>query len=120
MRSNLINRLVMTNRVIFTLSLLLLIYLAVAAPETAVVSDKQAQLTQINSISSLAELKAEASGLAMVAHNAGVTSMVLLRIVLVTLLVFMLLSFASLLWLRRLSRVGAPPNTALEPTGTAP
>lgn len=105
MHSKLLKRLAMTSRAVFAFGLLLAIYLVLSIPETAVVSDRQGELSRIEAASSVAELKAIASGLAMVGNNATRISQVLFGIVLLTLLLFAVLSVLNLIWLKRLKRL---------------
>jgi len=105
MHSNLINWLAVTNRVIFALGLLLAFYLVLSVPATTVVSDRQGELARIEVASSVSELKAIASGLAMIGNNATRISQVLFGIVILTLVVFVFLSILNLVWLRALKRL---------------
>src|SRR5881296_1666531 len=105
MHSKLIKRLAMTNRAIFVLGLLLAFYLALSVPATTVVSDRQGELARIEAASSVSELKAIASGLAMIGNNATRISRVSFGIVILTLLVFVFLSILNLVWLRALKRL---------------
>ena len=105
MHSKLINRLAMTNRAILVLGLLLVFYLVLSVPATTVVSDRQGELARIEAATSVSELKAIASGLAMIGNNATRISQVLFGIVILTLLVFVVLSILNLVWLRTLRRL---------------
>jgi hypothetical protein len=110
MQSKLIKSLVMTNRVIFVLGFLLVVYLVFAVPQTKVVSDRQGELAQIDATSNLAELKAHASALAMVANNATHISAVLFGVVIVMLLFFVVLSILNLFLLRKLKSLSNQPD----------
>src|SRR6266496_5478389 len=105
MHSKLINRLATTNWAILVVGLLLAAYLVVSVPATAVVSDRQGELARIEAASGVSELKAIATGLAMIGNNATRISQVLFGIVILTLLVFVFLSILNLVWLRALKRL---------------
>lgn len=102
MNGSLIERVIVTNRVIFVLGLLLSIYLFTSIPATRVVSDRSAELASIDGMTNVTQLKAHASGLAMVAKNASDVSTVLFGVVIAMLLFFAALSLINLWWLRRL------------------
>src|SRR5437667_7049061 len=103
MRSKLISRLATTSRAIVGLAFGVGIYLALAAPATFIVSDRQEELSRIEAATTVAELKARASALAMVGNNATQASRVLFGIAIGTLLVFTLLALPIQAWLTLLS-----------------
>jgi hypothetical protein len=105
MHSKLISRLRFTSWLIIILGLLVCGYLLLSAPATQIVTDRQAELVRIGTASSIAELKAHASGLVMVGSNASHISMVLLKIAILASLFFAVLAGFSLHWLGRLARV---------------
>jgi len=111
MQLTLINRRAVPSRVILVLGFLLAVYLVLSVPATSVGSDRQGELSQIEAASSLAELKAHASGLAMVAKNATQISAVPCGIVILTPLLFIGLSILNLVWLRRLKRFNDETHT---------
>jgi hypothetical protein len=112
MHSKLISRLLTTSWVILVASFCLGIYLALSAPATFIVTDRQAKLVEIEATTSIAELKAQASGLAMVGNNATQISRVLFGVAVWTFLVFTVLSVLNLVWLRRLRRATDEHTTA--------
>jgi hypothetical protein len=90
---------------IIILGVLVFGYLLLSAGATQIVSDRQGELASIKAATNIAELKAHASGLAMVGNNASQISMVLLWIAMLALLFFAVLAGFSLHWLGRLERV---------------
>jgi hypothetical protein len=112
MHSKLISRIAMTSRVILVVSFCLAIYLAMSAPATFIVTDRQETLAKIEAATSITELKARASGLAMVGNNATEICRVLFGIAVWTLLVFTVLSILNLIWLRKLKRATDEHPTA--------
>jgi len=112
MHSKLLSRLAMTSRAIVVVAFSVAVYLALGAPSTFIVSDRQAELSSIEAATTVAELKARASGLAMIGNNATQASRVLFSIAVATLLLFTVLSLLNLIWLRRLRRSIDETNAA--------
>ena len=112
MHSKLISRLATTSRTIVVLAFVVAIYLALSVPSTFIVSDRQAELSSIEAMTTVAELKARASGLTMVGDNATQASRVLFGIAAGTFILFTVLSLLNLIWLRRLRRVIDETNAA--------
>ena len=106
MRLKLINRLAIVSRVIILLGFVLAVYLVLSVPFMQVVADRHTELGEIEAASSLPELKAHASALAVVGDNATHISRVLFGLVIVTLIFFMVLSALSLVWLKKLRDLG--------------
>jgi len=104
MHSKLISRLVITSRITLLVSFCLAIYLALSAPATFIVPDRQGTLAEIEAATSIAELKARASGLAMVGNNATQICKVLFGVAVCTLLGFTVLSVLNLIWLGSLRK----------------
>jgi hypothetical protein len=80
-------------------------YLFLSAASTQIVTDRQGELARIAAITNIAELKARASGLAMIGNNSSEISMGLLWIAMLASLFFAVLAGFSLHWLGRLERV---------------
>ncbi len=104
MHSKFISRLRGASWAIIVLGVLVFGYLLLSAAATQIVSDRQGELAHIDASTNLVELKAHASGLALVGNNASHISMVLLWIAMLTLLFFVALAAASLHWLGKLER----------------
>jgi hypothetical protein len=104
MASRLISRLKALGWVAIGLGILVSAYLLPSAAETKVVADRKGELALIAGTTNLAELKAHASGLVMVADNAGHISIVLIWVAVTTLLVLAVLAGVSIRWLGRLQR----------------
>jgi len=102
----------MTSRIILLVSFCLAIYLAMSAPATFIVTDRQETLAEIQAATSIEALRARASGLAMVGNNATQICRVLFGVAVWTLLVFTVLSILNLIWLRRLRRSTDEHTTA--------
>ena len=116
MHSKLISRLKTASRAIIVLGVLVFGYLLLSAASTQVVSDRKGELASIDASTNLAELKAHASALAMVANNSSHISMVLLWIAMLALLFFIGLAGISLHWLGKLERGihEDPPHASYE------
>jgi hypothetical protein len=104
MHSKFISRLRGASWTIIVLGVLVFGYLLLSVAATQIVSDRQGELARIEASTNLLELKAHASGLAMIGNNASHISMVLLWIAMLTLLFFVVLAGAILHWLSKLDR----------------
>lgn len=104
MHSRFLSRLKRVSWTIIVFGILVFGYLLLSTARTKIVSDRQGELARIDASTNLAELKARASELAIVANSTGHTSMVLLWIAMLALLFFVGLLGLSLHWLSRLER----------------
>jgi hypothetical protein len=104
MQSKLIARLVITSFIILLTSFCLAGYLALSAPATFIITDRQQTLAEIQATATIDALRTRASGLAMVGNNATQICKVLFGISVWTLLVFAVLSVFNLMWLHKLKR----------------
>jgi len=102
--SKLISRLRGASWAIIVLGVLACGFLLLSGAATQIVTDQQ-ELARIKTVTNIAELKAQTSGLAIVGNTASHISMVLLWIAMLALLFFAILAGISLHWLGRLERV---------------
>ena len=102
MPSKCISRLVKANYFTLIVSFALAAFVAMSAPATFIVSDRQETLAKIEAMTSLTEVKATASSLAMVGNNVTSICKVLFSVVVWTLLVFTALGILNLICLKKL------------------
>src|SRR5437867_3452162 len=102
MNPKLLIRVQVTSRIIVIWASLLAVYLILAVPSMVSVRNRQEEIAWITSTTNVSELQARASGLTMVADNAGHASAVLFGLVILTLLLFSVVSVLNLIWLRQI------------------